>query len=117
MAVTLAVKKRADMGNCRCVVFDVTGPASYTTGGELLTVGQLAALMPELGVPATAILGAAAVDRLFSENEIATFRNIGIDRAAAKILFLIGGAEVANATNLSAVVVRASILYNFGSNP
>lgn len=109
MAVTLAIVKRRPLGNGYEVIADVTGPASYTTGGETLTAAQQAQLMPELG-------GAQALDFtkaqfFMAEVEPANLRSLLLDKANAKMLFTVAGAQVANATNLSAVTIRCRILY------
>lgn len=112
MAVTIAIVKRTVDGGKRTVVFDVTGPASYTNpGGELLTAAQQGQLMPEAGLPAAVAFSAAPFFE--SEVEPANLRAVVLDRTNNKMLFTVAGAQVANATNLSAVTIRCRIEYLF----
>lgn len=108
MAVTIAIVKRTRDGNTMQVIADVTGPASYTTGGETLTVAQQIALMPEVGQ-------IAAVDFTkvtFCHGELdGSLRGYTIDKANNKIVHATAGAQTANATNLSAVVNRIRLVY------
>lgn len=109
MAVTIAIVKRNTPGQSRAVYADITGPASYTTGGETLTAAQQAQLMPEAGVPGTADF--TKVVFLESEQEPAGGRTVVLDRAGNKLLFYAGGTQVAGAVALNAVTVRVKIDY------
>lgn len=113
MAVTLSVVKRISAGNARRVIVDVTGPASYTTGGEALTAAQQTYLMPEAGVVASADFSKATY--FDSEVEPANFRSLVLDKTNNKMLFAAGGTQVGAATNLSAVTIRCEIIYGVGA--
>jgi hypothetical protein len=108
MAVTAAIVKRNRAGNGYEAVVDITGPASYTTGGELLTAAQQATLMPELG-------GVQALDMskatMFTSERDSAGRQLVLDKTNNKMMFFAAGAEVPNATNLSAVTIRCRIVY------
>ena len=101
MAVTITVRKRIVRGNEQVIVADITGPASYTTGGEALSQSDLNRL---LGRPGGRI----------GEIEIADFEpstgghSLVLDRANSKVMYFNGTTQIANATNLSAVVARAA---------
>lgn len=47
MSVVISGVKHVNAGNARFSVFDVTGPVSYTTGGETLTLAQQRQIMNE----------------------------------------------------------------------
>jgi hypothetical protein len=111
VAVTIAIVKRNVEGGAREVVFDITGPASYTTGGEALTAAQQAQLMPEAGLPAAADYSKAVFFE--SEVETANARYLILDKTNNKMMFFAGSTQVAGATNLSAVVIRGRIEYGF----
>src|SRR4051812_25226243 len=98
MAVTAAVVKRQARGVGYEVIADITGPASYTTGGETLTAAQQAALMPELG--ASPALDFSKVQMFQAEVEPANLRSLVLDKTNNKMLFTVAGAQVANLTNL-----------------
>lgn len=101
MAVTLNNVRRIVAGNHVRIVGSVTGPASYTTGGETLSAAQIAALTD--GDSTTALTSCLSFD---SEVEPANFRNLTLDRTNKKILFAAGATQVAGATNLSAVTIN-----------
>jgi hypothetical protein len=109
MAVTLSVAKRLASGNTRRVIVDVTGPASYTTGGELLTAAQQNYLFPELGSGQSLAMSACVY--FDSETEPANFRSLVLDKTNNKMLFTAAGAQVASTTNLSAVTIRCEMVY------
>jgi hypothetical protein len=109
VAVTIAITKRVVAGQKREVYADITGPASYTTGGETLTAAQQAALMPELDP--SPVLNFTKVVFFQSEVEPANLRALVLDKTNNKMLFTVAGAQVANATNLSAVVIRCRLDY------
>lgn len=113
MAVTIAIVKRLNAGNRRQVLADVTGPASYTTGGETLTVAQQNQLFPELGQAAT--VSFATPTTFFQSERNSTGQQLVLDRTNNKMMFFAAGAEVASTTNLSAVTVRCKIDYGFGA--
>lgn len=111
MAVTIEEAKRVVAGNKREVIVDITGPASYTTGGETLTAAQLTSLMPEHGDQAAATDVAA-----FLSERDASGNQVVLDRANGKVLFFDVDSQAANAADLDAVVVRAVVTYDV-SNP
>jgi hypothetical protein len=108
MAVTIAIVKRQVRGVGYEVIADITGPASYTTGGELLTAAQQAALMPELGANQALDMSKA---QLFTSERDPAGRMLVLDKTNNKVLSFDAGAQTANATNLSAVTIRCRILY------
>jgi hypothetical protein len=120
MAVTLSNIKHISAGNSRRVVFDVTGPASYTntgtysTSGELLTLAQQRQVMNE-NAPAAVDFTKATL--FHSELEQATTpRQLMLDKTNNRMHFLTNaGAEVANATDLHLVTIRAEIIYDIAS--
>lgn len=117
MAVTMAVVRRTKLANLRQVIVDITGPASYTTGGEALTAAQQAFLMPEqspniLTQDWTKVI---VFDAEVSATTVPAFLSCILDRAGAKIWYTTAGAQTANATNLSAQVIRARVTYMVGA--
>lgn len=105
MAVTLNNVRRVITGNAVRIVGSVTGPASYTTGGETLTASQIRALTD--GDSTTSLAGTNSGPLAFdSEVEPANLRALVLDRTNKKMLFTVAGAQVANATNLSAVTIN-----------
>lgn len=102
MAVTTAQIKRGFGNNSRVTILDITGPASYTTGGEVLTAAQIAQMA---GLPGGKIADLHSFD---SETNTAGY-TIALDRTNSKVLFFLAGAQVSNATNLSAITVRAAL--------
>jgi len=111
MAVTIANVRRSRAGNIRKVYVDITGPASYGAGGELLTVAQLQALAPEVwaGLPAVPA-NLNAIIHFNAETPI-TGQAVVLNRATLKIMYFNGTTEIAGAVNLSAVVTRVEISY------
>lgn len=113
MAVTIAVltelqKGRNVVGRDREVYADITGPASYTTGGELLTLAQLQALCPGLGK----VLADWSKVKFFQSEATPAGYSCRLDKTNTKLMFFSGGTEVTSTTNLSAVVVRIRAVYN-----
>lgn len=105
MAVTLTNVKRINSGNAYRVVGTITGPASYTTGGETLTAAQIKQLTN--GLSATSLAAVALFD---SEIEPANFRNTVLDRTNLKVKFVAAATEVGAATNLSAVSIGFELI-------
>lgn len=101
MAVTLNNVRRIVAGNSVRIVGSVTGPASYTTGGETLSAAQIAALTD--GDSTTVLTSNLSFD---SEVVPSSFRALVLDRTNKKMMFTTAFAEVANATNLSAVTIN-----------
>lgn len=104
MAVTIAVIRRNAQGAARTVDVDVTGPASYTTGGETLTTAQQSVI---LGVPVTT-LDFSFCEFFYSERDT-TGRQLVLDKTNNKMMFFAAGAEAASLANLSAVTIRCKI--------
>lgn len=112
MAVTLSIVKRAISGNQRRVVVDVTGPASYTTGGEAMTAAQFSLLFPEFATTGTPDWTKATfvdVETAFATTP--AFLSGMIDKTTGKFVFTTAGAQTGAATNLSAQTIRMNILY------
>lgn len=105
MAVTLSNVKRVVAGNQKRIVGTITGPASYTTGGEVLTANQIKQLTD--GKSSTVLSTVLAFD---SETEPANFRMLVLDRTNLKVLFVAGATQVASTTNLSAVAINFEIV-------
>lgn len=113
MAVTFNVVKRISGGSARRVLVDITGPASYTTGGEALTTAQFAYLFPEVASNASSA-DWTKVQLFDSECAVATtpaFLQAALDKTNGKMAFTTAGAQVGAATNLSAQTVRAEFVY------
>ena len=113
MAVTIAVlsednKGRNVQGRDRAVWANITGPASYTTGGETLTLAQLQALCPGL---AKVLADWSKVKFFISEHDTSGRRWV-LDRTNTKLLCFDVDSEVPSQTNLSAVVMRVQAIYN-----
>src|SRR4051812_17583689 len=102
MAVTITSRKRANCGSEHVRYVDITGPASYTTGGEALTAATLTPLVGLRG----AIIG--AIDS-FGAKVPTTGQTLVLDRTTSKVMYFNGTTQIANATNLSAVTARARI--------
>lgn len=105
MAVTFTNVKTITAGNETRVVGTCTGPASYTTGGETLSAAQIGQLTGTIAGPRSTT-SLATVVQFDSEVEPANLRSLVLDRTNLKMLFTVAGAQVANATNLSAVSVN-----------
>lgn len=111
MAVTIASVRRRRVGSTREIIVDITGPASYTTGGEAITAAQLAALMPEV-FPNITALPANLNSILQFDCEGSTGGHACVlDRANLKFMYFNGTTQITAATNLSAVTVRATLVY------
>ena len=105
MAVTLTNIKKVVAGNHCRVTGKITGPASYTTGGETLTATQIAQLTEAAGGANRSTTSLASVLQFDSEVEAANLRSVVLDRTNLKVKFVAGSTEVAAATNLSAVSI------------
>lgn len=94
MALTATVRRKDTLGNSfRAIVAELTFDSSYPTGGENLTPAQL---------------GLSRVEVFFPEQ--GSGYTIQYDRTNSKLKAFSAGAEVANGTDLSTVVVRALVL-------
>lgn len=108
MAVTLNVVEQAVTEEGYISFVDVTGPASYTTGGEVLTAAQVNQLMPRLGGGA-ALADVSKIQFVHSETGPGG-HSVAIDRTNQKVLFFIGP-QVAGSTNLGTTTVRIRVKY------
>lgn len=109
MAVTISNIRHNVVGNVREVTFDVTGPASYTTGGEALTADQLNQLMPQFA----GRLAATDSDKVsfFVSDTNLNDQHLILDKTNDKIMYFTNAGQVGAATNLSAVVIPAKAQY------
>lgn len=108
MAVTITSKKVVVAGNARVRYVDITGPASYTTGGEALSAADLKALTS----PTYGAIG----DIIQLDAETSTGGHaVALDRANSKIMYFNGTTQIANAVNLSAITVRAAVVYGIAN--
>lgn len=104
MALTFANREDLSMGNLRGVKVDITFDASYPTGGEALTPGDLGLGRVEQLISDQGGLGTddGRVVQYDRDNELLiAFQSAG---AAAAM------AEVTNATDLSDLTVRVTAL-------
>lgn len=113
MAVTFTNVKKVAAGNHNRVTGTITGPASYTTGGETLTAQQIADLTT---VPVSggnrSTTSLASIRFFDAEVEPANLRSLVLDRTNLKVLFTVAGAQVASTTNLSAVSINFEAITN-----
>ena len=102
MAAVATIKKKFKFGNGYCVVADVAMDSSYPTGGEAVSAEQLglSALEFVLGAPS----GGYVPEYDHASKKLKAYYGDN-DNAADGPL-----AEVANATNLSAVTFRLMAL-------
>lgn len=109
MAVTLSNIRFDVVGNERVAIADVTGPASYTTGGEALTAAQLNQLMPQFA----GRLAATDADKVnfFISDRNASDQYMILDQANDKIMYFTNAGQVGAATNLSAVTIEGRFFY------
>jgi hypothetical protein len=115
MAVTITPVRRQRQGNIRTVLVDITGPASYTANGEVLTAAQVAALFPEVYSNLTALPANANQILQFDAETPATGHALCLDRTNWKMRYFNGTTEIAGAVNLSAVTIRVGITYQQGT--
>lgn len=111
MAVTISNVRRSRAGNVRKVYVDVTGPASYSALGEILTLAQLQALAPEIWSGLAALPANLNAILKFDAEVPITGHGLTLNRATLKILYFNGIVEIAGAVNLSTVVTRVEISY------
>lgn len=106
MAVTITSKKQVVAGNARITYVDLTGPASYTTGGEALSAADIVKLAG--GKP-----GAVIADILQFDAEPSTGgHSVVLDRTNSKVMFFNGTTQIAATTNLSGVTVRVAVTHS-----
>ena len=103
MAVTLGTIKRNVYGVRKSATVPVTGPASYTTGGELLTLAQQQAIMG--GEFGGGTVNFASFGYFDSERSPAGITCV-LDRTNNKLLFFAAGAEAGSGSNQSTVPVN-----------
>jgi hypothetical protein len=106
MSVTLTNIKRVVAGNSLRVCGTVTGPASYTTGGETLTATQIRQLTGNQS--ATSLASVFSFDP--DSSDATNFRTLVLDKTNLKMLFVAGATQVASTTNLSAVSLNFEAL-------
>lgn len=109
MAVSIANVTHNVVGNKRRTAFEVTGPASYTAGGEALTAAQINQLMPHYAGQ----LAATDSDKVlfFASDRDSSDRYMILDKANDKIMYFTNAGQVTAATNLSSVTLAAQIEY------
>lgn len=89
-------------------VVSMVGPASYATGGELLSAADFKKLMPRIGGAPTV----ADIDAFIDESMLgASLYWRTLDRATSKIAVSTPAAQVTAATDLSGDTFRAVIKY------
>lgn len=111
MALTIASVKHNVVGGSYEHIVTITGDSSYATGGEVLADVDINALLPKLGGKLVANATSAGLIQFFVSERDTSGRELALDRTNFKILFYAAGAEIANATNLSAVTIRAIVRY------
>lgn len=109
MAVTISNVRHNVVGNQRQTTFDVTGPASYTTGGESLTAAQINEIMPHYGGRLLAT-DSDKVQFFVSDTNLSD-QHLILDKVNDKIMYFTNAGQVTAATNLSAVTIPAKIDY------
>jgi len=108
--VTAAIVKRGGGAAGRYSVdVDFTLSASYATGGDTIVAADIANVLPE---------GYALTDLIQAQFELAALGYACyLDKTNKKIKVFNGTTEIANATNLSAVVVRCHIQFGQSTGP
>lgn len=102
--VAVAIVDRGVRGNRKYVTADVTMSASYATNGDTIVAADIAKLLPE-GETLAQLLDFTFINRGASGH------SLELDRANSKVKAFNGTTEIANATNLSAVVGRLHAEY------
>jgi hypothetical protein len=102
MAVTIAQVRKSQEGSAKVNYVDITGPASYTTGGEALSQSDLNALVGDVGVKIGDL-------NHFDAEVTSGGHTLFLDRTNSKILFWNGTTQIANATNLSTFTSRVRV--------
>lgn len=102
MAVTITTRKHSVEGNRSTVYVDITGPASYTTGGEALTQSNLNQLAGRPG----AVIGELV---LFDAEDSTGGHALVLDRTNSKIMYFNGTTQIGAAVNLSTVTARVAV--------
>ncbi len=103
MAVTISVVKRAVRGNERVAYVDITGPASYTAGGEALSAADLRKILGEAGSTIGQITR-------FDAEQSTGGHTLVLDRANSKVMYFDGTTQIVAAVNLSAVSARVEVV-------
>lgn len=101
MAVTLGSVKKVIAGNSIRITGTITGPASYTTGGETLTATQIGQLTG--GQSSTSLSSIVTFDP--SQTDAANFRSPVLDITNKKVLYAAGATQVTSTTDLSALTI------------
>lgn len=94
-------------------VVEITFDNSYATGGEAISAGDLVALT-DAQPPSGAAWSVLDIVRFDAEAGQAG-HHVALDRANQKLKAFNGTTEIANATDLSALVVRATVEYAMGA--
>ncbi len=102
MAVTIVKRGEAIRGNDKVRFVDITGPASYATGGEALSQNDLNQLTGRPGSKIGELISFQA------ENSTAG-HTLVLDRVNSKVMYFNGTTQIAATTNLSAVVARVDV--------
>lgn len=108
--VTITPKRKNYSNNRVRQSFDLTFSASYATNGDTIPAAELAKIIPDRKT----ISDLNFVDLFIAELGPAG-HELYLDRANLKVKAFNGITEIANATNLSAVVARCIIEY--GDDP
>lgn len=111
MAVSISNVRRLRQGNLREVIVDITGPASYSSGGETITLAQLQALAPEAFANLAALPSNLNAFLQFDAEGSTGGHALVLDRANLKFMYFNGTTQIAGAVNLSAITIRARITY------
>lgn len=107
MAVTIANRKKSVEGNRATVYCDVTGPASYAAGGEVLSQADLNQLVGKPGARIGDIIEFAA--EATGTNGTLGGHALILDRTNSKIAYFNGTTQIAGATNLSTFTSRVAV--------
>lgn len=106
MAVTIAAVRKASEGSVRVNYVDITGPASYTTGGETLSASDINSLVGHAG----SLIGDLTY---FGAEPTSGGHTLVLDRTNSKILYFNGTTQIANTTNLSTFTARVRVTRAF----
>lgn len=108
---TVANIKKGVTGNRKRITFDLTFSASYATGGDSLVTADLVNLFgPEAGIGGINGGNQAVVLDSFDCEPGSAGHIAVLDRANKKVKAFNGTTEIAAATNLAGVTVKAEVL-------
>ena len=102
--VTVVVVDRGVKGSAKEVIADITMSSSYATSGDTIQAADILKILPE---------GEALTELIEFDIDTKSLGGHGLtlDRTNKKVLAHNGTTEIANATNLSAVVGRLIARY------